>query len=405
MIVMRPRTRLVVLFATVPVIAFTLVGSLLSRAVAREDAYRHLRIFEDVVSLIANNYVEQVDLDDVMKGALRGLSSGLDSDSAYLSAEDVARIEASAPLPEGGLGLEVSSQFYTQIVATRDGSPAACAGLLPGDYIRAIDDQTTRLLSAAASEQLLRGEPGSTVRLSLLRGNTTEPYDIELVRERTQGEDVTTRMLSSDIGYLRIAYFGTGVSQAIAGAVSGLAGQGAEQLVVDVRNAAGGSFDEGIATARLFVASGTVLQRAEHGDRQVTIEATAGEDAIDTPLVVLTNFGTSHAAELFAAGLAGSGRADTVGQRSAGRTSLQKLVKLPDGSGLWLSWARYLHGSGEPIHRSGVEPTLAVEIPTVELGEPLPAGDSVLERALEHLRTGVVASRDRRVAQLVRAPA
>ena len=405
MIVMRPRTRLVVLFATVPVIAFTLVGSLLSRAVAREDAYRHLRIFEDVVSLIANNYVEQVDLDDVMKGALRGLSSGLDSDSAYLSAEDVARIEASAPLPEGGLGLEVSSQFYTQIVAARDGSPAARAGLLPGDYIRAIDDQTTRLLSAAASEQLLRGEPGSTVRLSLLRGNTTEPYDIELVRERTQGEDVTTRMLSSDIGYLRIAYFGTGVSQAIAGAVSGLAGQGAEQLVVDVRNAAGGSFDEGIATARLFVASGTVLQRAEHGDRQVTIEATAGEDAIDTPLVVLTNFGTSHAAELFAAGLAGSGRADTVGQRSAGRTSLQKLVKLPDGSGLWLSWARYLHGSGEPIHRSGVEPTLAVEIPTVELGEPLPAGDSVLERALEHLRTGVVASRDRRVAQLVRAPA
>ena len=407
MIGMTPRTRLVVLFATVPVIAFTLVGSFLGRVVAREDAYRHLRIFEDVVSLIANNYVEQVDLGAVMNGALRGLSSGLDSDSAYLSAEDVARIEDDDPLPEGGggLGLEVTSQFYTQIVAARADSVAARAGLLPGDYIRAIDDQTTRLLSATASDQLLRGEPGSTVRLSLLRGNTAEPYDIELVRERTQGEDMTTRMLSSDIGYLRVAHFGTGVSREIAGAVSRLTAQGAEQLVVDVRNAAGGSFDEGIAAARLFVASGTLLRRAEHGDRQIEIEATAGEDAIDTPVVILTNFGTAHAAELFAAGLAGSGRADTVGQRSAGRTSLQKLIKLPDGTGLWLSWARYLHGSGEPIYRSGVEPTLAVEIPAVELGEPLPAGDSILERALEHLRTGGVASRDRRVAQLVRAPA
>ena len=402
---MAPRTRLVVLFATVPVIAFTLVGSFLSRAVAREDAYRHLRIFEDVVSLIANNYVEQVDLDDVMSGALRGLSSGLDSDSAYLSPEDVARVEAGNPLPEGGLGLVITSQFYAQIVAARDGSPAARAGLRPGDYIRAVDDRTTRLLSAAASEQLLRGEPGSTVRLSLLRGNTTEPYDIELVRERTEGENMTTRMLSTDIGYLRVAHFGAGVSQEIEAAVSQLDGQGAAQLVVDVRNAAGGSYEEGIATARLFVASGTLLQRAEHGDRRVTIDATAGDDAIDTPLVILTNFGTAHAAELFAAGLASSGRADTVGQRSAGRASLQKLVNLTDGSGLWLSWARYLHGSGHPIHRAGVEPTLTVEIPVVELGEPSPAGDLVLERALEHLRTGVVASRDRRVAQLVRAPA
>ena len=170
---MRPRVRLGIIFVTGPVIAFTLVGGFLGQAVAPEDVYRHLRIFEDVVSHIAENYVEEVELEDVMQGALRGLSSGLDSDSAYLSAEDVLRIEAGQPLPEGGLGVEVSSQYYLQIVAVRDYSPAARAGLLPGDYIRAINDQTTRLVSAIEGQRLLRGEPGSSVRLSLLRGNTS----------------------------------------------------------------------------------------------------------------------------------------------------------------------------------------------------------------------------------------
>ena len=402
---MSRRTRWIFLIATVPVVAFTLGGGVLGRAVAREDAYRHLRIFEDVVSLIADNYVEEADLDIVMKGALRGLSNGLDTDSAYLSVDDVARIEAGTPLPEGGLGLEVTSQYYVQIVAARDGSPAARAGLLPGDYIRAIDGETTRRVSGVEGARLLRGEPGTPVRLSLLRGNTSEPYDIELVRERPMGPVVSTRMLTGDVGYLRVAHFERGVSARIEDAMSELADQGATQLVIDVRNTAGGSFDEGIAAARLFVASGTLLQRAEHGDRQIKIEASAGSAAIDTPLVVLINYGTAHAAELFAAGLTSSGRADGVGQRSAGRASLQKLVKLPDGTGLWLSWARYLHGSGDPIQRSGIEPTVAVEVPFAELGEPLPAGDPVLQRALEHLRTEVVTARDRRVAQLVRAPA
>ena len=401
---MRLRVRLGIIFVTGPVIAFTLVGGFLGQAVAPSDVYRHLRIFEDVVARISDFYVEKVELEDVMQGALRGLSSGLDSDSAYLSAEDVLRLETGQPLPEGRLGVEISSQYYLQIVAVRDGSPAARAGLLPGDYLRAIDDQTTRLVSAIEGERLLRGEPGSSVRLSLLRGNTSEPYDISLVRERARGTAVTTRLLSTDVGYIRVPSFDTGIADQIETAVSGLATRGAARLIVDVRSTAGGSYEEGIAASRLFVASGTLLRRAEHGDQEITIEATAGSAAVDLPLVVLIDVGTAHAAELFAAGLHGHGRADMIGQRSAGRVSLQRLVKLPDGTGLWLSWARYLYGSGDPIHRTGVEPLVQVAVPVVELAEPLPAGDAILERALEHLRMRV-ASRDRRVAQLVRAPA
>ena len=388
---MRAKTRLIVLLATVPLVAFTLVGGWLGGVVAREDAYRHLRIFEDVVSLISDNYVEDADLGQVMDGALSGLAGGLDADSAFLSAESVARLESAAPAGPAGIGAETVARYYTQIVGVRDGSPAARAGLRPGDYIRAIDDEPTRRLSGIDGMARLRGEPGTTVRLSLLRGNTSEPYDIDLVREVASGADVTHRMLTADIGYVRVAAFSDGAAGAIERAASALAGDGATQFVIDVRNCAGGSFDEGIAAARLFVAEGTLLQREETGGQQIAIDATAGGAAIDAPVLLLTDYGTAGGAELFAASLTGAERAESVGQRTAGRVSLQKLIALPDGSGLWLSWARYLHASGDALHRAGVEPAVAVDLPTVELGEPLPDGDPILDRALEYLQAEAAA--------------
>jgi carboxyl-terminal processing protease len=386
MLTMSRRARLVVLFTTVPIVAFTMVGGFLGQAVAREGAYRHLRVFEDVVSLIANNYVEDIDLDGVMKGALRGLAGGLDADSTFLSAEDVAQIESGAPLPDGQLGIEVTSQYYIQIIAARDESPAARAGLVPGDYIRAINGKTTRLLSAIESNRLLRGEPGSTVQLSLLRGSTQEPYDIELTRERLSPLPIDGRVMDGTVGYVRVGTFRQGVADEIEAEVARLVAAGATSLLIDVRDAAGGEFEEGIAAARLFVASGTLLRRVEHGEQEILVEATAGADAISERVVLLTNPGTTRGAELFVASLTSTNRADTVGQRTGGRASLQKLVKLPDDTGLWLSWARYLDATGEPIHRFGVQPTVEVELPFVELGEPAAADDLILERGLEHLR-------------------
>ena len=384
---MRTRTRLVVLLATAPLAAFTLVGGWLDGVVAREDAYRHLRIFEDVVSLISENYVEDADLDEVMDGALAGLAGGLDADSTFLSAESVARLQSGAEAGPAGIGVETVARYYTQIVGVRDGSPADRAGLRPGDYIRAIDDEPTRRLSGVDAVARLRGEPGAAVRLSLLRGNTSEPYDIDLVRETPSGPDVSHRMLADGIGYVRVAALGEGAAGAIERAAGALAAEGAQQLVIDIRNCAGGSFDEGIAAARLFVGEGTLLQREETGGVQTPIAATAAGSAIDTPVLLLTDYGTAAGAELFAAGLTGAGRAESVGQRTAGRVSLQKLIPLPDGSGLWLSWARYLHASGAALHRTGVEPDVPVELPSVELGEPWPPGDPILDRALEHLQT------------------
>ena len=385
---MSTRTRLIVVFASVPVITFTLLGGFLGRVASGEDTYRHLRVFEDVVSLISTNYVEPVDLDVVMEGALRGLAEVLDADSSYLLREDVDRIEAGQPLPEGRVGLEVTRRYYIQVVAAHDNSPAEEVGILPGDFIRAIDDEPTRMMSAVKGARLLHGEPGSTVTLSLVRGSTAEPYDVDLVRERLAQPGVSGRLLTGNVGYVRVSSFKPGTADELVATITRLTETGATSLAIDIRNNASGSYEEGVAAARRFVDSGTLVLREEHGDRRTPIDAT-GIDTIDTSAVVLINAGTAGPAELFAEALAGSKRAETIGQRTAGRASLQKLVRLPNGTGLWLSWARYLKASGDPLDRNGVEPDIAVDFHMVELGEPLPSDDTILELALDHLATSL----------------
>ena len=409
------RTRFAVLVASVPLVAFTLVGGFLGREAAGQNPYRHLRILEDVVSLISNNYVEDVDLGEVMDGALRGLTEGLDADSAYLSAEDVDRIESGRPLPGGGIGVEVRRRYYLQVVAPLDGSPAARAGVLPGDFIRAIDGEPTRFMSSIEGQRLLRGEPGSTVTVSLIRGSTQEPYDIELVRDELVHPEVTHRLVAKGTGYVRVAGLGPGTATAIQNAVAQLVYvDEASRVVLDLRNSANGNHRQALAAACLFVADGTLAIRKGHNDERTRFVSrpcgAAGTDSpddlfallprsdvleaseigfFDTPVVILTNFGTAGPAELFVAALAGHDRAQIVGQRTAGRASEQKLIRLPDGTGLWLSSTRYLTPDGEPIDRVGVVPDVAVDVALPELGEPLPEDDPILERALEHIAESI----------------
>ena len=156
---MKIRGRVLVLAVSVPVIAFAVVGGLLGNsALAREDSYQYLRIFEDVVSLIVNNYVEEVNVDKVMHGAMHGLADGLDPDSAFLDAAQVKVLDKGDPGGTAQTGLEVTRQYYLRVIASRDGSPASRAGLMAGDYIRAIDGQSTRDTSVYEGQRLLQGQ-------------------------------------------------------------------------------------------------------------------------------------------------------------------------------------------------------------------------------------------------------
>lgn len=382
---MKIRGRVLVLAVSMPVIAFAVIGGFMSNAMARQDSYQYLRIFEDVVSLILNNYVEDVNVDKVMHGAMHGLADGLDPDSAYLDAGQIKVIDKGETGGAGQTGLEVTRQYYLRVIAARDGSAAAKAGLMPGDYIRAIDGQSTRDTSVYEGQRLLRGKPGTTVHLTVLRGNAAEPHEIDLVREELPALPVKSRVAAPGVGYLRIAEFGQATADQIKSEVASLTKAGAKQLIVDVRGTAFGDAEAGVAAARVFVQSGVLTYRQDRGKEKEAVPVAAGDGAIALATAVLTDNGTSGGAEVFAAALAGNKRATLIGERTLGRAARQKLVRLPDGSGLMLTHLIYLTPSGAAIHEKGLTPDIAVEQPDLEFGQPPAPKDATIDKAIESL--------------------
>jgi carboxyl-terminal processing protease len=384
---MSSRTRLIVMSISAPVIVFAIVGGFLGKVIAREGTFQHLRMFGDVTELITSNYVEEVNVDKVMNGAMRGLADALDPDSAFLTPAEVKQAEAAesgaAPRAAGDVGIDFTRQYYLRIVAARDNSPAARAGLRTGDYVRMIDNMPTRDMSVWEGVRALRGASGSTVKLTVIRGNAVEPHVVALTREVLGGPEVTGRIAAPGVGYVRVAALGLKTVDQVKSQVADLTKNGASRLIVDVRRTSGGPLDTGIALARLFVAKGTLALRESRGTERQTIATGPGDGSITLPTQLLVDTGTSGAAELFASALAGNQRAELIGERTIGRAAIQKLIKLPDGSGLWLSTTRYLTPAGTALHEKGLEPTVAVDEPDVEFGQPAPAADPVLDKALE----------------------
>jgi carboxyl-terminal processing protease len=380
---MTSRTRLWVLLVSTPVIAFTLIGGYLGQAMAaKDDTLQHLRVFEDVVSLVINNYVEEVDVKQAMRGAMRGLADGLDVDSAFLTPELVKTFESNSSAGPADIGVDIVRQYYLRIISARDGSPAAKAGLRSGDYIRAIDGKATRDMSAFEGARLLHGAAGSKVTLLVIRGNAADPHEVTITRERPAGAEITSKMADPATGYVRVHEFTKDSPARFRQAFEALTRTGATRFIIDLRSASKGDLDDGLATARLFVKSGTLAVKQSKTTKE-TVTANPGDGAITSRLVLVTDPGTSGAAEVFAAALDGNKRAELVGERTLGRAARQRLVKLPDGSGLLLSVTRYQTPDGKDIHEKGLTPEVAVDEPDVEFGSTPPPGDPILDRALK----------------------
>ena len=403
------KTRLSVLMLSTPALLFVVVGGLMGNVAGPrgDQTFQQLRVFDDVVQLVVGNYVEEVKIDRAMEGALKGLAEGLDPDSAYLNAQQVNEVQSAAALPEGDVGLELTRQYYLRVIAARDGSPAGKAGLKTGDYVRGIDGKPTREMSVFEGSRLLRGQPGSKVTLTIIRGNAAEPHEVSLVREKPPTQVVSGRAVAPGVGYVRISSFQNGVAEQLNKQVADLARAGAKSLVIDVRYTAEGPLENGVAAARLFVKSGTL---AFKGGREYAkdkpkdpkakaapertppppdaprepIAAQAGDGAIELPAQVLVTTGTTGAAEVFAAALDGNKRADLVGEPTIGRAGIQKLVKLPENRGLWITYARYLTPSGDAIHGKGLKPDVEVEdVDVADFGvAPTTDADPILDAAL-----------------------
>ena len=242
-------------------------------------------------------------------------------------------------------------------------------------------------MSALEGQRLLAGPAGSKVKLTIIRGGgTAEPHVVELTRELPQTVDVKSRQQGDNVGYVRIASFGRRAAEQVRTQIASLTKGGATRVIVDVRNNAAGDLADGIATARLFVSSGTIAVRESRTSGQVKIAAEKGDGAITIPVTVLVDTGTSGAAELFASALAGNKRAELIGERTVGRTGMQELVKLPDGSALWITATRYLTATGEQLQAKGLEPDVVVDQPEGDFGAPAPA-DAILQRAIEKFST------------------
>jgi carboxyl-terminal processing protease len=237
--------------------------------------------------------------------------------------------------------------------------------------------------------RLLRGAPGTTVTLVVIRGNAAEPHDVTLTREVLPALPLSGTLVSGIVGYIRLGEFTSGTPAALRKTIAQVQTGGAKALVLDLRGTARGPIEAGIEAARAFVASGTLaLQDTRGADRQ-TVSAAAGDGPITMPLAVLTDFGTAGAAELLTAALTGNKRAETLGERTNGRSARQRLFMLPDGSSMWMSYAWYLTPAGTPIHERGLQPETAVVQPDIDFGATPPIGDPTLDRAVERLKTRI----------------
>jgi carboxyl-terminal processing protease len=388
---MTTRTRLTIVLITAPVLAFAVVGGLVGKTVSKPETYPHLKVFNEVFSLTTDNYVEPVDVERLMHGAMHGLVESLDADSAYLTAPQAQEQETGKEAGPADIGLDLTRQYYLRVIAARDNSPAARAGLRPGDYVRVIGKQPTRDLSVWEGLRLLRGTAGSTVSLTVLRGNATEAHVVALTREVLPPAPPTSKLVAPGIGYLRVVEFSPTTVATMRSAVAQLEKTGARALVLDLRGTSRGALPLGIDAARLFVASGTIAQLDARGASRQTITATAGDGLIALPLAVLTDYGTAGAAELFTAAITGNKRGETIGERTSGRAAQQKLFPLPDGAGLWMSYSWYLTPAGTPIHERGLQPEVAIVQPDPEFGAVPPPGDQTLDKAVERLKARLTA--------------
>jgi carboxyl-terminal processing protease len=328
-----------------------------------------------------------VNLDKAMSGANLGLTEALDGDSAYLSAEDFAAYEQGGDPGAGDIGLVLTRRFgFLMVVSTRPGSPAEKAGITTGELLKTIDGRHSRTIPVPLADRLLRGAPGSEVRLELLRARH-DPRELKVVRERLSPVEPVRRQLEDGTGYLHVREFSPGTTDAVRGELEVLRRAGVERLVLDLRGAAFGRPEDAVGIAEAFLKGGIVARVGGRRETERTLTARADRNAWDLPLAILINSGTAGPGEIVAAALRDAERGPLVGAPTFGRAPVQRTIPLPEG-GLLLTVAKYMSPKGTPIHGEGVQPGVLVQTPDEDTAEEgaAPKRDPVLDKALELLR-------------------
>jgi carboxyl-terminal processing protease len=330
----------------------------------KDAVYEELNLFDEAFERIREDAVDPVADSKLIGAAITGMLSGLDPHAAYIDPAAYQALHAPAAGNEAGIGAAVTlDNGQLKVISPRDGSPAAAAGIAPGDLIFAIDKEPTYELTLAEAEQKLRGAAGSTLRLTLERGEG-EPIKLTLKRAVERLPTVTAQVEDGTIGYLRLAGFDDGTQAALAAAVQDLRQQTAGKLsglVLDLRNNPGGNFQDAVAAADAFLDKGDIaLVKGRKPDSIKHIAATPGDLVKGLPIVALVNGGTADEAELVAGALQDNHRAILLGSKTFGESAIETLIPLASGGAIRLTTTRFTTPDGREIEGKGLEPDLAV---------------------------------------------
>ena len=400
---MSTKLKVTIVASSLAILLFTVAGTFVNvRASSNEGAYRQISVYSEVLSRIRSEYVEEPNIPMVTEGALHGLLEALDANSSYLTPEEYKHYKSVKPEGKAEIGAAVSKRFgYAAVVAVIPGGPADKAGVENSDILESIDSKSTHDMSLAEVHTALLGEPGSTVTVSVVRSRRAEPQKIAITRDNVTIPPVSDKMLADNVGYIRTDAFPAGKSQEIAGKIRDLQKQGANKLVLDLRNCASGDEAEGIATANLFLDHGTITYLQGQKYPRNAFNADPAKDITRLPVAVLVNRNTAGPAEIVASAILENARGDVVGEKTFGDGSVQKLIEMPDHSALILSVAKYYSPSGKSIQDSGVTPNvMAAEneeeaalpedeqpsAPEDKAAPPKNLQDDQLNKALEILR-------------------
>jgi carboxyl-terminal processing protease len=391
---MSPVARKIVIGLSALVFVYVTAGYVLARS-SNDKAFHALTVYSEVLEHIQRDYVDDPSMHQVTAGALHGLLDSLDPQSGYMSALEYKDFkEKSSGQAKAAAGVTLTKRFgYMSVISALPGSPADKANMRMGDILEKIAGFTTAQMAIDQAQVLLTGDPGTVVKLSIIRRGKTEPQDLDLTLARLPAPKLIDDKLQGDIAYIRVPAFGDGVTKEIRDELAQVDHEGAHKLVLDLRDCSTGDDREGIATAQLFLASGTITTLKGQTIAPVVSSADPTKEVWKQPVVVLIGNGTAGPAEIVASAIADNHRGETVGDRSYGTASMQKLIQLDDGSAIILTVANYYTPAGKEVPVDGVVPTVTVR-PSPDdlaaaLNPPAPSSspnDPVVKKAIELLQ-------------------
>lgn len=355
----------IVVVVSVLIVAYAATGRMLMGRSSNEDkAFRALTVYSEVLEHIQRDYVDEPNIPAVTNGALHGLLDSLDPQSAYLSPLEYKDYKDKSANPGAGeAGMALTRRFgYIGVISVLPDSPAAKAGLRIGDILEKIAGFTTSQMAIDQAQLLMKGNPGTTIKISAIRRGKAEPQDIDITLAKLAAPKLVEDKVAGDIAYLHVPQFYAGSTAQIKEALAQFQQKGAKKLIVDLRDCALGDEAEGISTAQLFVPSGTITTLKGQTVAPVVYSADASKVAWNLPVAVLIGNGTAGPAEIVASAIADNKRGETIGERTYGIASEQKLIEMDNGSALILTTALYYSPGGKNIPAEGIAPTQEVHL-------------------------------------------